>query len=82
MGLPGLAMLAVPPGLAMAVVLRRILPAPDRTSVPERRPRPFAPPTGRSSSWSRPPASGHGRSSARSPSSPPPSSRCGGGSTS
>ncbi|SCL74303.1 Fosmidomycin resistance protein [Methanoculleus chikugoensis] len=34
MGLPGLAMLAVP-GLVMAVVLRRILPSPDRSSVPE-----------------------------------------------
>ena len=34
MGLPGLALLAVP-GLVMAVVLRRILPAPDRSAVPE-----------------------------------------------
>ncbi|MDN7011700.1 MFS transporter [Methanoculleus sp. FWC-SCC3] len=34
MGLPGLAILAVP-GLVMAVVLRRILPAPDRSAVPE-----------------------------------------------
>lgn len=34
MGLPGLVVLAVP-GLAMAVVLRRILPSPDRRSVPE-----------------------------------------------
>lgn len=33
MGLPGLAILAVP-GIAMAVVLRRILPAPDRLKVP------------------------------------------------
>ncbi|MCM2466344.1 MFS transporter [Methanoculleus oceani] len=34
MGLPGLVVLAVP-GIAMAAVLRRILPAPDRRSVPE-----------------------------------------------
>nr|WP_300999207.1 MFS transporter [Methanoculleus sp.] len=34
MGLPGLVILAVP-GLAMAVVLWRILPSPDRSSVPE-----------------------------------------------
>ncbi|MCK9299057.1 MFS transporter [Methanoculleus sp. YWC-01] len=36
MGLPGLVILAVP-GLVMAVVLRRILPAPDRDAVPETR---------------------------------------------
>lgn len=34
MGLPGLAILAIP-GLVMAVVLRRILPSPDRSAVPE-----------------------------------------------
>ena len=34
MGLPGLVMLAIP-GLVMAVVLRRILPSPDRSAVPE-----------------------------------------------
>ncbi|WP_292364546.1 MULTISPECIES: MFS transporter [unclassified Methanoculleus] len=34
MGLPGLVILAVP-GIAIAVVLRRILPAPDRDAVPE-----------------------------------------------
>ncbi|WP_292516878.1 MFS transporter [Methanoculleus sp.] len=34
MGLPGLVILAVP-GIAIAAVLRRILPAPDRDAVPE-----------------------------------------------
>ena len=70
MGLPGLVILAVP-GIVMAAVLRYILPAPGRLKAPARPPRVSSGlHAGRSPSWSWPQASGHGRYSARSRSSP------------